>query len=195
MTTPDASLITDLAKALDAQAIPYMIIGGQAVLVHGRPRMTADIDVTVQLSIEALPTLINAVADLPVHPSVDDIPTFVATTHVLPMAATSGPLGIDFVLADTPYESHAIQRSVAHPINDYPVRFACVEDLVILKIIAQRSRDLDDVREILLRHPDIDLTDIRHWLTQFAEVLEAPLLESLDQILRDINGHESESGE
>jgi len=32
------------AQCLDRQKIPYMIIGGQAVLLYGRPRLTRDID-------------------------------------------------------------------------------------------------------------------------------------------------------
>jgi len=40
-------LIGRIARALDAHKIPYMIIGGQAVLMHGRPRLTQDVDITL----------------------------------------------------------------------------------------------------------------------------------------------------
>ncbi len=35
-----------IATALDAHRIPYMVIGGQAVLRYGEPRQTKDIDIT-----------------------------------------------------------------------------------------------------------------------------------------------------
>jgi hypothetical protein len=40
-------LIRKVAERLDADKIPYMVIGGQAVLAYGRPRLTRDIDITL----------------------------------------------------------------------------------------------------------------------------------------------------
>lgn len=37
-------LLARLADLLDQKGIPYMIIGGQAVLLYGEPRLTRDID-------------------------------------------------------------------------------------------------------------------------------------------------------
>ncbi|MEA1964244.1 MAG: hypothetical protein U9O41_03845 [Candidatus Aerophobetes bacterium] len=34
--------------SLEKYNIPYMIIGGQAVLLYGKPRLTRDIDVTLE---------------------------------------------------------------------------------------------------------------------------------------------------
>jgi hypothetical protein len=40
-------LLERIAIALDGAGIPYMIIGGQAVLLYGEPRLTKDIDITI----------------------------------------------------------------------------------------------------------------------------------------------------
>jgi len=40
-------LITKIGDALNSKSIPYMIIGGQAVLIYGEPRLTRDIDITL----------------------------------------------------------------------------------------------------------------------------------------------------
>ena len=40
-------LITKIGDALNKKSIPYMIIGGQAVLIYGEPRLTRDIDITL----------------------------------------------------------------------------------------------------------------------------------------------------
>ena len=40
-------LLARIAGALDARALPYMVIGGQAVLLYGEPRLTRDIDITL----------------------------------------------------------------------------------------------------------------------------------------------------
>ena len=40
-------LLSNIGCALDRHEIPYMIIGGQALLLYGEPRLTKDIDVTL----------------------------------------------------------------------------------------------------------------------------------------------------
>jgi len=41
------AILTGIAHELDVRELPYMLIGGQAVLLHGEPRLTQDIDVTL----------------------------------------------------------------------------------------------------------------------------------------------------
>ena len=45
-------LLVSIAKQFDKHNIPYIIIGGQAVLLYGEPRLTKDIDITIGLNIE-----------------------------------------------------------------------------------------------------------------------------------------------
>jgi hypothetical protein len=40
------ALLKLIARALDSYHIPYMLIGGQAVLLYGEARLTADVDIT-----------------------------------------------------------------------------------------------------------------------------------------------------
>lgn len=52
-------LIKRIAKILSANKIPYMIIGGQAVLIYGEPRITRDIDITLGVNINKLPEILD----------------------------------------------------------------------------------------------------------------------------------------
>lgn len=47
-------LLARLAKHLQRGEILFMVIGGQAVLRYGEPRLTKDIDVTLGVGIEQL---------------------------------------------------------------------------------------------------------------------------------------------
>ena len=40
-------ILEKLGIILEQKKIPYMIIGGQAVLLYGDPRLTKDIDLTL----------------------------------------------------------------------------------------------------------------------------------------------------
>lgn len=48
---------------------------------------------------------------------------------------------------------------------------AAPEDVVIHKIVAGRPRDIEDVRGIMLKMPDIDIAYIRQWLEDFSNAL------------------------
>ena len=69
-------LLTKLARELKTSDIPYMVIGGQAVLLYGEPRLTRDIDVTLGIGPDNLKDILSfGVADAtPVHfASLEDI--------------------------------------------------------------------------------------------------------------------------
>ena len=42
----------DLLRALQASNVRYVVVGGTAVILHGVPRTTADLDVVVDLAAE-----------------------------------------------------------------------------------------------------------------------------------------------
>ena len=45
------TLLTTISRELGKAGLPYMIIGGQAVLLYGTPRLTNDIDITLGVSV------------------------------------------------------------------------------------------------------------------------------------------------
>lgn len=160
-------LIARIAASLKVRKIPYMIIGGQAVLLYGEPRLTRDIDVTVGAGVSCLPDLLRSVEDIGLTCLPDDVDSFVRRTMVLPTQHGETGIRVDFIFSYTPYEIEAIAR--AHKVNlaGQEVAFASVEDLIIHKVFAGRPRDLEDVRSVLLRNRDIDTDYIRRWLGEF----------------------------
>ena len=51
------------------------------------------------------------------------------------------------------------------------MHFATAEDLVVHKVLAGRPRDLEDVRAIVLKKPDLDRPFVHRTLQQFQEAL------------------------
>ena len=63
---------------------------------------------------------------------------------------------------------------------------AAPEDLIITKAVAHRKRDLLDIDNLVSVYPNLDLARIRHWVGQFAAVLESPeLVGDLENILEN----------
>jgi hypothetical protein len=147
--------------------IPYMIIGGQAVLLYGEPRLTRDIDITLGVNIDRLESLLAAAQQLSLQLLPKDVTAFVRQTMVLPALDTATGIRVDFIFSFSPYESQAIGRAKKVRILNQEVCFATVEDLIIHKIFAGRARDIEDVQMIILKNPALDIPYIEQWLTIF----------------------------
>lgn len=160
-------ILSKLALTLDERSIPYMIIGGQAVLLYGEPRLTRDIDVTLGVGIDALEKIIEVCKELILTPLPLNIAEFVEKTMVLPAKDETTGIRIDFIFSFTLYEKQAIQRAKKIFIKKAMVKFSTPEDVIIHKIFAGRTRDLDDVQSILIKNPSVDLPYIKKWLVQF----------------------------
>ncbi|MBU1076877.1 MAG: nucleotidyltransferase [Spirochaetes bacterium] len=160
-------LISTTGKILDKNNIPYMIIGGQAVLLYGEPRMTKDIDITLGADTEKLPHLLDIIKKIPLKPLPENTMAFVHKTMVLPALHNKTGIRVDFIFSFSPYEREAIKHGKKVKLNGVNINFASVEDVIIHKIIADRERDREDIRTIVLKNPDINKNYIIKWLREF----------------------------
>lgn len=166
-------LIKRTAQCLDRQKVPYMIIGGQAVLLYGRPRMTRDIDITLGIDTDRFALIESACKTLNLRILVENAEDFAQDTKVLPAEDPDSRVRVDFIFSFTPYETQAIQNAREVSVADYPVRFSSCEDVVIHKMVAGRAIDEEDVKSILTRNKEtIDLKYIQKWLSEFAKIAE-----------------------
>ncbi|MBI3551494.1 MAG: nucleotidyltransferase [Elusimicrobia bacterium] len=151
MSLTDA--VRRLAAALDEEKVPYMIIGGIANLIWGRPRATFDVDVTVWAA-ERETALLQRLCSR-FQPRVPDPVAFVRDTRVLPLAVEGVP--VDAVFGQLPYEERAIGRARRVELEGIEFRVCSPEDLVVHKIISERAKDKDDARELIrARRAELD---------------------------------------
>jgi hypothetical protein len=176
------ALLARLARALDSASIPYMIIGGQAVLLHGEPRLTRDIDLTLGCDASELDRVLSTTAKAGLQPAVTQIEGFVRKTNVLPLMDRSSSIRVDMIFSFTPYEAEAIQRAIAVSLGGETVHFATAEDLIIHKLVAGRPRDLEDVRGVLLRRHAIDEEYLLKWLPTFHEIVNRDLVANYQRL-------------
>ncbi len=144
--------LAEAAAIFDQENIPYMVIGGVAVIIWGNTRATIDIDVTVWVEEDALePTIMRLSQRLLAR--VDDPCAFTKRTRVLPVKATSG-VPIDIIFATLPFERQAIEDAEEKTLGESRVRVCRVSDLIVHKILSERPRDREDVRFLITRYAD-----------------------------------------
>lgn len=180
-------LIKKIAAELARRKIPYMIIGGQAVLLYGEPRLTKDIDITLGVGVEKLPIITAAAEALNLTIETDEVDAFVKDTMVLPVSEAKTGIRVDFIFSFSPYEWQAIKRAPEVMFDNIPVRFAALEDVVIHKVFAGRARDVEDIKAILLKNPGYDKNYVQLWLTEFDKGLEEKCLPAFEKITSELS--------
>lgn len=180
-------LLKKLARALNKNDIPYMIIGGQAVLLYGEPRLTKDIDITLGIGIDKWKIIDKIVHSIHLRPLISKIENFVKETYVFPVIDDKSGIRIDFIFSYSPYERQAITRAKSVLFGKTEVKFASLEDVVIHKIIAGRERDIEDVKSILLKSSGYDSQYIKKWLAEFDRSLGKKFKESFSLLEKDNN--------
>ena len=175
-------LLERIALNLEERQIPYMVIGGQAVLLYGEPRFTRDVDITLGVGPDRLSDLLSLAQSMGWRVLVEKPEEFVQRTLVLPLVDAESGFRIDLIFSYSPYERQAMERVHRVRMGKAMVRFAAAEDVVVLKVVAGRPRDLEDVRTILLKNCELDLAYIRDWLAEFDRSLGGTYLEAFENL-------------
>jgi predicted nucleotidyltransferase len=106
-----------------------MIIGGIAVIGHGVPRDTSDIDA----------------AKHDILPREEDPIGFARQFHMVLVEHKPTEVTLDISLAWLPFEREAMSRASEIDFGGVPIRAAAPEDLIVYKATAWRDRDRADI--------------------------------------------------
>ncbi len=163
----------ELASALESLGVPYALIGGLAVSVWGEARATLDVDLAVWVEAAEIGATVDALCRR--FQSVSRDPAdFVRATRVLPLT-TSRSVRADIVFGLLPAERDIVQRATLMDVAGTSVRVASVEDLILMKLVSERERDLEDARRLLHRFGEkIDRGYLEPRINDLAESLARP---------------------
>jgi hypothetical protein len=160
--TAPARLLAAAAGVIEKWSDGWYLFGAQAVIVWGRPRLTADVDITVRLRPEDTAGFCQDMERAGFHLRVPDPDSFLARTRVLPFLHEPTQLPLDVVLAGTGIEDTFIERSVRIEIEGLVAPVVSPEDLIVMKILAGRPKDVEDLRTVLAeRMARLDIAYIR----------------------------------
>ncbi len=171
-TSDPAELLAALSAALAGAGCRWYVFGAQAVIIWGRPRLTTDVDVTVEIASGGTESLVATLTSAGFHRTEDFSDEFVRVTRVLPFSHATTGMALDVVLAGPGLEEQFLDRVQVVDIAGVSVPVISPEDLIVTKALAGRAKDLEDIRGVLLaRGTALDLNYIRHTLTMLEEAL------------------------
>ena len=162
-----------------------VIIGGIAVGFLGRPRFTEDIDAIFLLSIQDIPQFLEAADKEAIQPRIPNAEEFARKNRVLLLQHAPSEINIDISLGIMPFEVEMVERGKVRSVGTLSIRLPTPEDLIVMKAIAHRPKDLEDIRTIIDKNPQLDTKRIRQWIKSFGEILEAPTLwEEIEELFK-----------
>jgi hypothetical protein len=178
------SALADLTDWLNASHIPAMVIGGVAASVLGRPRFTQDVDALAILPEGDWQRAIDGAAGFGIFPRISDTLEFARRSRVLLMRHAQSGIDLDITFGGLPFEESAVENSQLHDVGGIPVKLPRVEDLLVMKAIAGRPKDLEDIRGLLTANPGADIAAARRWIREFATATGmSDMLEEFDRLV------------
>ncbi|MGE0105147.1 MAG: nucleotidyl transferase AbiEii/AbiGii toxin family protein [Blastocatellales bacterium] len=183
----DPSLFTclrELVALFDDLSIRYTTIGGIAIAMVSEPRFTRDIDTVILIEREDWESFIQEAVNHGFEPRNKDPLDFAQLHRIFLLTHRKTGITVDISLGALPFEEEMINRSVIAEKGELRLKVPTPEDLIIMKIIAGRPKDLMDIDSIMKIHKNLDIKRVRFWAGQFAEVLEMPeILENLEKLI------------
>jgi len=182
--TPIEQVIALVDEICTANKLGYAVIGGIAATVHGSARTTIDVDLIVQTDISTLDVVYRAFTSefVPVKQNPLE---FFNQYFVLPVIHNTMKVKVDVSAALSGFEHTALKRAKRLPFGSVSAVFCSPEDLILFKLVANRERDLVDVKDIIARNKHLlDQSYLRTTAKQFAEVERSDVLDNLERFLR-----------
>ncbi|MDQ6797037.1 MAG: hypothetical protein M3011_03250 [Actinomycetota bacterium] len=149
--------------ALDANGVRSVVVGGVATVLHGHARLTADLDLVVDLRADQPARAIRALTELglvpmlPVDaldfadPAKRDLWVRSRNLKVFTLYDPVDPLRQVDLFAEDPLPFDDLwDRSVEMQLASVSVRVASIDDLVAMKRSAGRPQDLADIEALEL---------------------------------------------
>ena len=116
--------------------------------------------------------LLEAARKHKIQPRIASPLEFARTTRVLLLVHKPSRIEIDLSFGMLPFEREVVDRAEQRKVKKVSFSLATAEDIVVMKAIALRPRDIADIEGILECVPNLDLKRVRTIVSQLSDALE-----------------------
>lgn len=153
-TTPLPHDFTEFLRLFNESNVEYLMIGGYAVVHHGYHRVTLDLDVWVNPTVENEPRIKAALARFGFDPDTLADGTLREPGHIIRMGHQPFRIEVHTSIAGVAFD-RCSRNAVTLEIEGVSIRCIGRDDLIANKKAAGRHKDLADV-EVLGRQHESD---------------------------------------
>lgn len=174
-------LLLKVIDKINQLRIPYMITGGIASIFYGKPRLTHDFDIVVEIEEKDISNLVNIFKD-GFYVSLEAIQYAIEDRSMFNIIHFDSGIKIDFwLLKDDEFDRKRFERRKRHVYSDRDIFFSTPEDVILKKLDwfkeSEIQKHFDDALGISEIQKELDMD----YLTVWAKRLSVQAL--LDDIL------------
>jgi len=175
--------VTILAEIFQEKKIEYALIGGLGVAVRGNSRATEDADFLVEIPSIKLPTFLDRLVESGCTLNISSAIRDWSQGGVLVIHGP-GMVPIDFLKPVLPVFHQILKRARDASFGEHSIKVADAEGLLLLKLIAFRPLDQEDIRGILAANQKrLDLEWVR---SEFRNTgLPSKVLDEFENMVKD----------
>jgi len=163
LTPPE--LAVAVSGCLSAAGIQHAIGGAIALGFHAEPRGTLDVDMNVFVASDAPEAALQALADHGI--SIDLAKARAAIASRGDLFLEHQGCRLDLFFNSIPFQEAASLRTQEVVLLGQPVPILSAEDLVVLKLLFNRNKDIADIERLLqTSERALDRSYIRRWLIE-----------------------------
>lgn len=158
-----------MIRALEAEAIPYMVVGSISSNVYGISRLTKDADIVIELGSHSIRNLANRLGpQFQLDPQLTFESVTATTRYIIKVADTDFKIEL-FQLSEEAHDQERFRRRRSLTVPGVGMAYvASPEDVVITKLNWHhrngRGKDREDVRDVLAVQGDaLDFDYIHSW--------------------------------
>jgi hypothetical protein len=147
------SFLERIVKAFTSRKIPYALVGGYAVALHGAPRGTVDIDIVVKHSEDFFKSVERCMKDMGFQPrlpvTAEEIfhfkEEYITKRNLIAWSFYNPKNPIEVLDVVITHDLNHM-KSVSKKLGLWTVNVLSIEDLIKMKNDAGRPQDFEDVR-------------------------------------------------
>ena len=137
----------DFIQLLNGYEVPYMIVGGYAVMAHGQPRYTEDIDVWIKPSVENGQKMMLVLKDFGFVLKGLTEKDFEKENMVIQMGYAPGRIDMMSSISGVTFDE-AYPHRVLKKLNDIDIWFIGLKELIKNKEATGRDQDIVDAKKL-----------------------------------------------
>jgi len=160
-------LLVKVIDRLNQVSIPYMITGGIATIFYGRPRLTHDFDIVVDVGPGQIQRLIDTFGE-EFYVSEEAVREAMDRHSMFNLIHLDSGIKVDFwMLQDDPFDRRRFGRRQRHAYSGREIVFSSPEDVVLKKLLwfkeTEVERHLVDALGVLEVQQDLDVAYLKEW--------------------------------
>ncbi len=151
----------EIFREFEKVKVRYIVVGGMAVNLYGYVRLTMDLDIMADLSDDNIVKIVDVMEKFDYAPRVPVNPhEFISKERRDEWVKEKGAVVFTFIDPKNPYKhidiflsnpvnfEQAYSRKGVIAIGDIKINIASIDDLIKMKSITKRPRDLEDINHL-----------------------------------------------